>query len=64
MNKQEFLDMVQELPEDAEFDELGAAVENFRFKAKVRRGMDQLARGEGIPHEEVEAMMDEWLQEE
>jgi predicted transcriptional regulator len=44
--------------------ELAAEVESFRFKAKVRKGLNQLARGEGIPHEEVEAMMDEWLQEE
>jgi predicted transcriptional regulator len=64
MTKQELLDMVQALPDDAEFDELAAEVEKFRFKAKVRRGLDQLAQGEGIPHEEVEAMMDEWLQEE
>lgn len=64
MTKQELLDMVESLPDDAAFDELAAQVEKIRFKAKVQKGLDQLARGEGIPHEEVEAMIDEWLQEE
>lgn len=64
MTKQEFLDIVQTLPEDSPFEELAAEVEKVRFKASVQKGLDQLARGEGIPHEEVVAMMDEWLQEE
>ena len=64
MTKQELLNMVQSLPDDTAFDELAAEVEKFRFKAKVQKGLDQLARGERVPHEEVEAMMDEWLLEE
>lgn len=63
MTKQEFLNIVEALPDDTPFDELAAEVEKFRFKASVQRGLDQLSRGEGIPHEEVVAMMDEWLQE-
>lgn len=63
VTKQEFLDMVQALPDDAAFDQLAAEVEKVRFRAKVQKGLDQLTRGEGIPHEEVEAMMDGWLQE-
>tara|TARA_Y100000815_G_scaffold219781_1_gene205567 strand:- start:434 stop:652 length:219 start_codon:yes stop_codon:yes gene_type:complete len=58
MTKQELIDMVVSLPDDAPFDELAAQVEKIRFKAKVQRGLEQLARGEGIPHDEVEAMMD------
>ena len=64
MTKQEFLDIIQTLPEDTPFDELAAEVEKYRFKASVQRGLEQLSRGEGIPHEEIADMMDEWLQEE
>lgn len=64
MTKQEFLNIVEALPDDTPFEELAAEVEKYRFKASVQRGLKQLSRGEGIPHNEVVAMMDEWLQEE
>jgi predicted transcriptional regulator len=28
--------------------------------AKLRRGLDQLNRGEGVPGEEIEAMFEDW----
>ena len=64
MTKQDLIRKIQSLPDDTPFDELAAEVEKFRFMAKVQKGLDQLARGEGIPHEEVEAMIDGWLQED
>lgn len=32
-------------------------------KARIQLGLDQIERGEGIPHEEIEAMIEEWLRE-
>jgi len=41
---------LQDLPEDASFDE---AIERLVFLAKVEAGLAELDAGKGIPHEEV-----------
>lgn len=66
MTKQELLKLVEALPEEASpdgFERIAVEVERVRFRAKIQRGLAQLDRGEGIPHEEIEAMIDGWLEE-
>jgi predicted transcriptional regulator len=56
--KELVLDAIKELPEDASLDEMADRVE---FLAAVQRGLDQLDRGEGIPHEEIKRQLALWL---
>ncbi len=51
MTQKEFvLDVLNELPEEASLEEIAQRIE---FLAAIQKGIDQLDRGEGIPHEEV-----------
>jgi predicted transcriptional regulator len=63
MTKQDLIQRIQALPEDAPFDQLAVEIEKFRFKARVDRGLRQAERGETVPHEEIEKMIDGWLAE-
>lgn len=66
MTKQELLKMVEALPEEGEpdgFDRIAAEVQFFNRRTRLLESIDQIDRGEGIPHEEIEAMMDKWLEE-
>ena len=49
---------VTELPDDCSMDEIADRIE---FLAAVRKGLDQLDRGEGIPHEEIKRQLASWL---
>jgi predicted transcriptional regulator len=49
-NRDRILAALQDLPEDASFDE---AIERLVLLAKVEAGLAELDAGEGIPHEEV-----------
>ena len=49
---------VTELPDDCSMDETADRIE---FLAAVRKGLDQLDRGEGIPHEEIKRQLASWL---
>ena len=48
--RERMLEVIRELPEDASVDE---AIEKLVFLAKIEKGLAQLDRGEGIPHDEV-----------
>ena len=50
---------VRELPDDCSIDEIADRIE---FLAAVRKGLDQLDRGEGIPHEEIKRQLAHGLQ--
>ena len=52
------LDVINELPEEASLDEIAERVE---FLAAIQKGIDQLDRGEGIPHHEVKRQLATWL---
>ena len=52
------LDTISELPDDVSLD---AIAERIEFLAAIQKGMDQLDRGEGIPHEEVKRQLATWL---
>lgn len=61
MTKQDVLNLVQSLPDDTPFDRIAQEIEKIGFLASVDRGLEQLDRGEGIPHTEVKAAMAEWM---
>ena len=56
--KELVLDAINELPDKASLDDTAERVE---FLAAVQKGLDQLDRGEGIPHEEVKRQLATWL---
>jgi hypothetical protein len=59
MTQKEFvLDVLNELPEEASLEEIAQRIE---FLAAIQKGIDQLDRGEGIPHEEVKRQLATWL---
>ena len=53
--KEIVLDAISELPDEVS---LGEIAERIEFLAAIQKGMDQLDRGEGIPHEEVKRQLD------
>ena len=56
--KELVLDAISELPNEVSLDEIAERIE---FMAAVQKGLDQLDRGEGIPHEEVKRQFATWL---
>ena len=46
------------LPDDCSLEEIAERIE---FMAAVQKGLDQLDRGEGIPHDEVKKQLASWL---
>jgi predicted transcriptional regulator len=53
-DKQLALDSIQRLPADASLDVIAEQVE---FLAAIRKGLDQIERGETVPHEEVKRQL-------
>ncbi len=56
--KQIAIQTIQELPDDATWDEIQ---ERIRFVAGVRKGLRELDEGKGIPHDRVREEFTEWL---
>jgi predicted transcriptional regulator len=56
--KEIVLDAISELPDEVSLREIAERIE---FLAAIQKGMDQLDRGEGIPHEEVKRQLAAWL---
>jgi predicted transcriptional regulator len=52
------LETISELPDEVSLDEIAERIE---FLAAVQKGIDQLDRGEGIPHEEIKRQLATWL---
>jgi hypothetical protein len=52
--KELVLDAINELPDDTSLDEIADRVE---FLAAVQKGLDQLDRGEEIPHAELKRQL-------
>ena len=57
-DKQLALDSIERLPENASLEVIAERVE---FLAAIRKGLDQIERGETIPHEEVKRQLATWL---
>ncbi len=56
--KEVVLKTISELPDDCSIDEIADRVE---FLAAVKKGLDQLDRGEGIAHDEIKKQLASWL---
>ena len=52
------LEAISELPDNVSFKEIAERVE---FLAAIRKGIDQLDTGEGIPHAELKRQLASWL---
>jgi len=57
-DKQLALESIQRLPADAT---LEAIAERLEFLAGIRKGLDQIERGETVPHDEVKRQLATWL---
>jgi hypothetical protein len=57
-DKEIALDSIQRLPADAKLD---AIAERLEFLAAIRKGSEQIERGETVPHEEVKRQLAAWL---
>jgi predicted transcriptional regulator len=57
-DKELALDSIRRLPEDARLD---AIAERLQFLAAIRKGAEQIERGETVPHEEVKRQLATWL---
>jgi predicted transcriptional regulator len=54
--KEIVLETIRELPDNFSIDEIADRIE---FLAAVQKGLDQLDRGEGIPHEEIKKQFEQ-----
>ena len=52
IDKQFALETIERLPDDTS---LGAIAQRLEFVAGIRKGLDQIKKGETVPHEEVKA---------
>jgi len=50
MTRDRMVEAIRELPADASVDD---AIERLVFLAKIEEGLEQLDKGQGIPHDEV-----------
>jgi predicted transcriptional regulator len=58
--KELVLDAIQELPDDASIDQIADRVE---FLAAIQKGIDDIDRGDTVPHEEIKKQLAAWLTE-
>lgn len=56
--KEIVLETIKALLDDCSLEEIAERIE---FMATVQKGLDQLDRGEGIPHDEVKRQLASWL---
>jgi len=56
--KEIVLETIKSLPDNCSLEEIAERIE---FMAAVQKGLDQLDRGEGIPHDEVKKQLASWL---
>jgi hypothetical protein len=61
VTKQEIIEVIQELPDNVTAHQV---IEAIRFRERNFQAMASIRAGKGIPHEEIDKMVDEWLQEE
>ena len=52
------LETISELPDEVSLEEIAERIE---FLVAIQKGIDQLDRGEGIPHEEIKRQLATWL---
>lgn len=52
------LKTIERLPDDASLD---AIAQQLEFVAGIRKGLNEIERGETVPHEEVKRQLATWL---
>ena len=57
-DKQLALDSIERLPDNAS---LEVIAERMEFLAAIRKGLDQIDRGQTIPHDEIKRQLATWL---
>lgn len=57
-DKQLVMDSIERLPEDAS---LAVIAERVEFLVAIRKGLDQIERGQTLPHTEVKRQLASWL---
>lgn len=57
MTKETLLEIATQMPESFNVDEV---IERLIFIAGVEEGMQEIKDGKGIPHEEIERMVEGW----
>lgn len=57
-DKQMALQTIQRLPEDTSLENIS---ERLEYLAAIRKGLDQIKRGEVVPHNEVKRRLKTWL---
>jgi len=56
--KEIVIETIRALPDDCSIEEIAERVE---FMAAVQKGLDQLDKDEGIPHDEIKKQLASWL---
>ena len=56
--KEIVLETIRVLPDNCSLAEIAERIE---FMAAVQKGLDQVDKGEGIPHDEVKKQLASWL---
>lgn len=57
--KQAALEALQQLPDDASWEEVA---ERIQFRLAVEEGLEDHRQGRTVPHDQVRKLLDEWLQ--
>jgi predicted transcriptional regulator len=57
-DKEIALDSIRQLPADVKLETIA---ERMEFLAAIRKGFDQIERGDTVPHEEVKRQLATWL---
>ena len=57
-DKQLALEAISGLPDDVTIDEISDKID---FLAAIQKGLDQIERGETVPHSEVKRQLAQWL---
>jgi len=58
--KEQAIKMISELPEDVDWE---VVKERINFVSAIRKGLDELDSGKGIPVEEIEKELSAWISE-
>ncbi len=56
--KEAILEMVQQMPEDTTIDDV---MDELFVRQKIELGLEQIERGEGVPHEKAKLELQRWL---
>ncbi len=60
MTRQDLLNLVESLPDDTPFDLIAAELKKARVVAEIKAGLDEIARGETVSHDDMKRRAAEW----